>query len=77
MEQPAPDYPPLIDHSKPVDVWTYTNLATGIQHEIVAFISSRRRDAFRFVVDGRERFRSIGYARFFNWLVKRCAVRTT
>ena len=76
MSRPPPDYPPLVDYSMPVDVWTFTNLRSGQQHEILAFPSKRRVDALRFVVDGRERFKSIGYSRFFNWLTKRCAART-
>lgn len=76
MAEPAPDYPTLIDHTKPVDGWTYTNFVSGVQHDIVVFPSRRRSDAFRFVVDGKERFRSLGYSRFFVWLTRRCAARS-
>lgn len=73
MESDAPDYPPDVDYSAPVESITIRHYHTGLTHKLVLFPSRRRRNAFRVMVNGREWTRGMGYDRILRQTVKALA----
>jgi hypothetical protein len=73
MERPAPDYPPEVDYSAPVESWTFRDYRRDKVHKLVLFHSRRRRNAFRVVVNGKEWTRAMGYDRIMRRTVKALA----
>ena len=63
MASPPPDYPALLDHSKPVRRLTVEDLTTGESHTFTLFISASRIDQFRCDVDGKPWKEQIGWSR--------------
>lgn len=70
MAGPAPDYPPTVDHSVPVETWTFTNHRTGKFNTVVLLPSTRRRDSFAIEINGQLKSRCMGRDKAMRWLVK-------
>ena len=70
MEGPAPEYPPDVDYSAPVESWTFRDYRSGKIHKLVLFPSRRRSNAFRVLVNGREWSKGIGYDRLLRQTAK-------
>jgi hypothetical protein len=62
MALPPPEYPPIIDYGKLVKRITMEDFRDGSRHVFELFISKRRRDMWRVVLDGREWKAAIGYS---------------
>ena len=73
MTEPAPDYPPELDYTAPVESWTFKDYRSGRVHKLVLFHSRRRRGSFRVVVNGREWSKCVGYDRLIRKTAKSLA----
>jgi hypothetical protein len=63
MDEPPPDYQPLLDYEAPIESWTFRDYRRGRTHKLVLFHSRRRRGSFRVLVNGKEWSKCIGYDR--------------
>jgi hypothetical protein len=70
MAEPAPDYPPILDPSVPLETWTFTNHRTGSFNSVVLMPSSRRRNTYAVEVNGVVKCKSMGRDRAMRWIVK-------
>ena len=74
MAGPAPDYPPLLDYSKPVAEIIVANRLTGRTVFLQLYPSRRRSDAFCVTRDGQPWKRCIGSARLGRGIGKALAI---
>lgn len=63
LASPPPEYFDAPDCSKPVREIIYRDLLTGESHTFTLFISTRRVDQFRCVVDGKPWLSNAGWSR--------------
>lgn len=70
MALPTPEYPPLIDYDKMVKRIIIEDFRDGSKHVFELYISKRRKDMFRVVLDGKEWKSAIGYSHIMSGIRK-------